>query len=165
MASDKQIAANRRNARKSTGPHSSGGKRRAACNAFRHGLSLQISSIPSFRKEVEGLTRKIAANAGQKISFECALAVAEAELDLARVRQAKVALVERTHAFRSLEPLPPEPVDGLTSKQIQEPQHSAEALQRALPELMKLERYERRAASRRLRAVRQMIVWPDNHNH
>jgi hypothetical protein len=41
MSSFRQIAANRRNARKSTGPTSEDGKRRSRCNAVRHGLTAE----------------------------------------------------------------------------------------------------------------------------
>ena len=39
MASEKQIAANRANAQRSTGPRTAVGKMRSSRNAFRHGLS------------------------------------------------------------------------------------------------------------------------------
>jgi hypothetical protein len=39
MATDKQIAANRANAKRSTGPRTAAGKRRSGQNAYRHGLS------------------------------------------------------------------------------------------------------------------------------
>lgn len=41
MASRRQIAANRRNARKSTGPRTSAGKLRSRTNAFKHGLTAE----------------------------------------------------------------------------------------------------------------------------
>ena len=41
MASDKQIAANRRNAQKSTGPNTLAGKLKCRSNAFRHGLTAE----------------------------------------------------------------------------------------------------------------------------
>jgi hypothetical protein len=41
MTSFRQIAANRRNARKSTGPTSEEGKQRSRCNAVRHGLTAE----------------------------------------------------------------------------------------------------------------------------
>jgi hypothetical protein len=41
MTSSRQIDANRRNARKSTGPLTEDGKRRSRCNAVRHGLTAE----------------------------------------------------------------------------------------------------------------------------
>ncbi len=39
MVSEKQLAANRRNAQKSTGPRTAEGKTRVSMNAMKHGLS------------------------------------------------------------------------------------------------------------------------------
>ena len=144
MASERQIAANRANARKSSGPRSSAGKSRASSNAYRHGLSLSVGTNSPLAPQLETLARKIAGNAVDAITLERAREIAQAEFDLARVRRAKVALIESARACVAADrpPMPP-----------QDPDRSAEAIRRALPELCKLERYERRAAVRRDRAV------------
>src|SRR5262245_11975173 len=104
MASERQIAANRRNARKSIGPRSGGGKKRASRNAYRHGLTVSITSTAAFAKQLDKLARKIAGGTEDPILLERARAIAQAELDLARVRRAKVALIERASAFGELDP-------------------------------------------------------------
>jgi hypothetical protein len=179
MASERQIAANRRNARKSTGPRSGAGKKRAGRNAYRHGLTLSITSTAAYAKQLETLVREIAGDSEDAIVLEHARAVAQAELELARVRRAKVALIERASAFGELDPpqafstvteikrffnaldrgrlIVPKPIDASATMPSQEPDRSAEALRRALPELRKLDRYERRAAARRDRAV--SLLW------
>jgi len=177
MASERQIAANRRNARKSTGPRSGAGKKRASRNACRHGLTLSITSTAAFAKQLDKLVREIAGDTEDTIVLERARAIAQAELDLARVRRAKVALIERASAFGELDPpqltvtqikrffnaldrgrpVLPRPIDSSATMPSQEPGRSGEAVRRALPELRKLERYERRAAGRRDRAVLSVI--------
>jgi hypothetical protein len=172
MASERQVAANRRNARKSTGPRSGAGKKRASRNAYRHGLTLSITSSAAVAKQLDKLVRKIAGNSEDAILLERARTLAQAELDLARVRRAKVALIERASAFGELDPPQltvtqvirllnafergrpmPNPIDASATMPSQEPDRSAEAVRRVLPELRKLERYERRSAARRDRAA------------
>lgn len=46
MASEKQIAANRRNAQKSTGPRTEAGKARSRLNAVTHGLNAHVETLP-----------------------------------------------------------------------------------------------------------------------
>src|SRR4030095_2020849 len=104
MASERQIAANRRNARKSTGPRSGAGKNRSSRNAYRHGLTLSITSTAAFAKQLDKLDRDIAGDTSDAIRLERARAIAQSELDLARVRRAKVALIERASAFGELDP-------------------------------------------------------------
>jgi hypothetical protein len=173
MASERQIAANRRNARKSTGPHSGAGKKRASRNAYRHGLTLSITSSAAYAKQLDKLAREIAGDIEHPILLDRARAIAQAELELARVRRAKVALVERASTFGQLDPprltvtqmirllnafdrgrpIVPKPIVSLAAMPSQEPYRSAEAIRRVLPELRKLDRYEHRAAVRRDRAV------------
>ncbi len=45
MATEKQIAANRANAQKSTGPRTPEGRAKVRCNAVRHGLTGQILTL------------------------------------------------------------------------------------------------------------------------
>ena len=175
MASERQIAANRHNARKSTGPRSGAGKKRAGRNAYRHGLTLSITSTAAVAEQLDKLVRKIAGNTEDAIVLERARAIAQAELDLARLRRAKVALIERASAFGELDPprfftsvtrvirflnafYPgrvslPKPLDSSATMPRQEPDRLAEAVRRVLPQLRKLDRYERRAAAQRERAV------------
>jgi hypothetical protein len=181
MASERQIAANRRNSRKSTGPRSGAGKTRASRNAYRHGLTLSITSTAEYAKQLETLARKIAGDTKDAVKLERARAIAQAELELARVRRAKVALIERASAFGELDPPPctvtqiirlidafergrhivPKSAATMPS---QEPDRSAEAIRRVLAELCKLERYERRAAGRRDRAVANFVVEQSGYN-
>ena len=180
MASERQIAANRRNARKSTGPRSGAGKKRAGRNAYRHGLTLSVTPTTAVAKQLDKLVREIAGDSKDAIMLERAREIAQAELDLARVRRAKVALIERASAFGELDPpqafstvteikrffnaldrgrlIVPKPTDPSATMPSQEPDRTAEAVRRVLPELRKLDRYERRAAVRRDLAVLDFLI-------
>ena len=172
MASKRQIAANRRNARKSTGPRSSAGKKRTSRNSYRHGLTARLTLSSKRTKRVERLARKIAGNTTDTFLLELARTAAEAEFDLARVRQVKVALIERLFVFGEVEVpklstktliahikayestgMIPPAVDAAATMPSPDPERMAEAVRRALPELLKLDRYERRAAVVREQSV------------
>jgi hypothetical protein len=177
MATERQIAANRRNARRSTGPRSRAGKKRASRNSYRHGLSSGVATSAEFAKHVESLARKIAGCGADAVSLEVARAVARAEFELAQIRRVRVALIARMAEFGELEVPDPlrtcrdvirsltsidrgRPCDLPTPPSVPstEPERSAEAVRRALPELLKLDRYERRATARRDRATRHLIA-------
>jgi hypothetical protein len=179
VASERQIAANRRNACNSTGPRSGAGKKRASNNSYRHGLTSSVASSAELAKSVEKLAREIAADATDAVTLEYARAAAQAEFDLARIRQVKVAMIERMSAFGELEApeafksvnqikrflnafdrgemIIPEPVEAAATMPSTEPERTAEAVRRALPELLKLDRYERRAAARRERSAGMIV--------
>ena len=101
MTTERQIAANRFNAGKSGSSRAT--KKRASRNAFRHGLSLSLTSSGAIAKRLDTLARKIAGNSKDEIILEYARTAAHAELDLARIRQVEVALIERVSAFGSLD--------------------------------------------------------------
>jgi hypothetical protein len=174
VPSEKQILANRRNARRSTGPRSGAGKKRASRNSYRHGLTAGVTSNTERARQIERLARKIAGNTTVGVALEWARAVAQAEFDLAQIRRVRVALIscamafdgiESSASFQSLgeinrffkgldrgELVLPERGEAPAMPRT-EPARTAEAVRRALPELVKLDRYERRAAGRRARAA------------
>jgi hypothetical protein len=152
------------------------GRKRASRNAYRHGLTLSINSTAAYAKQLDKLVREIAGESEDAIVLERARAIAQAELDLARVRRAKVALIERASAFGELDPPRltvtqtiqllnafergrpmPKPIDASTTMPSQEPERLAEAVRRVLPQLRKLDKYERRAAAQRERAVLELV--------
>lgn len=95
MTTERQIEANRANARASTGPRSATGKTRASRNARRHGLSISVHSEPRLSAEVEKLTHEIAGQDAAPEILDCARQVAEAQVDLMRVRQARHQFIAR----------------------------------------------------------------------
>src|ERR1700730_701498 len=104
VTSERQRAANRLNARRSTGPRSIGGKKRAGRNAYRHGLSLSITSIGAFAKPLDDRARTIAGDSEDPTVLGHARAIAAAELDIAGARLAKIGLIERVRAFGAFDP-------------------------------------------------------------
>ena len=74
MASDRQVAANRRNAAKSTGPRSKRGKEVVSKNAMRHGLSAQQVLVPGeSEEEFEALIQKLISEFEPEGEFELQL--------------------------------------------------------------------------------------------
>ena len=76
-----------------TGPRSARGKAQSARNALRHGLAVPVLADPALSQEVHELARRIAA--GDDRLLELALHVAEAQLDLVRIRQARSTAMSR----------------------------------------------------------------------
>ena len=60
MATDKQIAANRANAQKSTGPKTAPGRWKSSRNAFRHGLSLPLQLDIKTSAKADAIGRALA---------------------------------------------------------------------------------------------------------
>ena len=134
MVSDRKLSANRENAKKSSGPKSHRGKRRSARNALSHGLAVPIGTIAALRGDVETLALSIARANGQEVISESSRQAAEAQLDIFRIRNCRAAILNKYHSMPATETL----YDELNES------------------LAKFERYERRAFSRRKRALRSM---------
>jgi hypothetical protein len=153
------------------------GKGRSSQNAYRHGLSAGVSAHAEYAKDIEIFAGKIAENSTDVVVLECARTIAQAEIDLARIRRLKVALISHVRAlgdvklaptFQSLREIK-QFFKGLNRGELilperqspempaTEPERSAEAVRRALPQLMSLNRYERRAAARRTQAMRILL--------
>ena len=60
MATDRQIAANRRNGSLGRGPKTSAGKARSSRNALKHGLSIPVNRDKTLRRQIEVLARVLA---------------------------------------------------------------------------------------------------------
>lgn len=136
MTGSARLNANRRNAKLGTGPRSAAGKTRSARNAFRHGLAVPLSMLPKMAPLVAALSSCFAGpdpNAGR---LELATRVAEAQVDLNRIRRFRLNLL-RTHLD--------DPVN-----------QDAMALHQLAVPLLRLARYERRARSRRKFAIRAL---------
>jgi hypothetical protein len=136
MTSDRKIASNQKNAQKSTGPRSEIGRRHSRRNALRHGLAIAIGSDPSFSKDIEALATTLVSGRGgkscEKSAGEFARQVAEAEIDLLRIRKLRASRFEAVYG---------------------NPDAKLEQYSELGDSLAKLARYERRAFSRRKRAL------------
>lgn len=130
MATEKQIAANRANAKKSTGPKTAAGRLKSSRNAFRHGLSLPLPFDLVTSKTARALTRLLTPDQPDEEKLNAATAVAQAQLELIRIREVRAKLTAEM---------------DLTS-------FTFEQLQR----LAALDRYERLAATKRRRASHKL---------
>lgn len=117
MPSDRRIAANRRNARRSTGPKTAEGRRRASGNARRHGLTTALS--PDRVQHhlgviLEGLPADGRLLSGEGLGLAHALADAEAQLERVKEADARLleALLEAPRREEPLEPVPEQGADG-----------------------------------------------------
>jgi hypothetical protein len=135
MATDAQIAANQRNAKRSTGPRSKAGRAVSRRNALRDGLAISVGADPAFHDDIEKLAKALSSSSGEQKITESAREAAAAEFDLIRIRKLRAWLFETYYVADTATP------DGLADLS---------------DKLAKLERYERRAFSRRKRALRSM---------
>jgi hypothetical protein len=226
MSSDDKIAANRMNAKKSTGPRSARGKSRASRNAWRHGWAVVKRDDSTVSADVESMAKAICGDNTTPALYGQAIIIAECQLTILKLRDARAAAMERNRIaapkparLNQLPGLPtteewavalaalergqprratklfdraarairaadrqlakaktevkstgsassvrssqlPMTISDAAAQRMREEQSiprredDVGALQHALPELISLDRYERRALSRRNRAIR-----------
>lgn len=93
MASEKQIAANRANAKKSTGPKAPAGKLKSSSNAFRHGLSSPLPLTPAAAAKAASLARAIVGEANDERALKIATEFALAHLEIEQVQRTREELM------------------------------------------------------------------------
>ena len=161
MASDKQIAANRRNAMRSTGPRTRSGKARSRANSLRHGLLSKVLVDPALANETDQLARRIAQEHGKPDDCFESRTIAEAELIILSARAVRVQLLDTTSSQHAPDT---KADDGRHSEEGSrggevasvEERDLALAYLRSLPTLSRIDKYERVAVLRRQRAVRKL---------
>src|SRR5262249_27247289 len=128
-----------------------------------HGLAISLRQDPVARAEIERMARLISGEtSGTK--YELALVRAESELVLRRARMASVVIIERAlNAGRRGADQRPGAHPGLGADTdalapAATPATCTEALGQALPQLLRLKRYARRAFLRGDRAARRLAA-------
>ena len=116
-----------RKSRRAGGPKTVAGKKRSSRNAQRHGLAVPVTSLPDCDVAITRLARLICGDHAGERRLTHARAIAEAQLDLTRIREARMC---------------DKPGDGASG--------AGAALSLHEPAF---ERYERRARSRRRAAI------------
>jgi hypothetical protein len=176
----RQRRANRANARASTGPKTKAGKARSATNSLRHGLNISVWSEPALAPQAEAIALRIAGPKAAATALGWARRIAEAQVDLNRVRSLRGQFIARMlsnplfdsqfgHAqgirliIRFLDRVERDTVTAadidtidevLDPKPLEGDAKLAKILVDGDGDILRLDRYERRALSRRKMAVR-----------
>ena len=95
MATEKQIAANRANAKLSTGPKTTVGKMKSSRNAFRHGLSGSLPFNSAISAKVDSIVHALVGENASEEERGAAVVFARAQLELLRIRSTRIGLAEK----------------------------------------------------------------------
>jgi hypothetical protein len=91
VATERQIAANRANAKRSTGPKSAAGKMVSSRNAYRHGLSRPLSPSADTLAKLEAIARAVTGEGEEQLIS--AAEFARAQLELLRIRATRAEMM------------------------------------------------------------------------
>jgi hypothetical protein len=149
MTTARKTSANRQNAGASTGPKSAVGKARSSANARRHGLAVAIWSETTLTAEAAALAKRIAGSSASQQVMAYARQVADAQVEVVRVRRWRLELMQQRLSDLQLVNPHDVPACGLELTQLRRDPDVA-------PQLQSLDRYERRALSRRNRAIQSL---------
>jgi hypothetical protein len=153
MTSARQLAANRRNAVRSTGPRTRAGKIRSRRNALRHGLSAKLADYRLRSSEEEKLAGLIAGDSSSAFIRIYAREVALAQFDLLTVQAIRVSVLETLAVDSSL--FAPSPWRSI-SKKGQRPDLGPYPVAKLAKAIQRLDRYEKRSFAQRQRAIRRL---------
>lgn len=141
MTSNRRSRVNQINAQASTGPRTEAGKARSSKNARRHGLNIPIWNDPTLAPQAERIARRIAGSEASDEILESARRVGAAQIDIVRIRARRRELIERLILWRM---------------RFGTDQTFSAIVSDKTKELTQLDRYERRAFSRRMCAIRHL---------
>jgi hypothetical protein len=163
MTTERQIAANRANAKRSSGPKSRAGKARAGQNAYRHGLAACMTMDADRVSAVAALACEIEASMRGQIDRAGALAIAQAELEVLRVRAVVSArFAEMLTGFAQQRPGTGPQGFQKQAAWWQRPAEKPGSMAGDLARLKVLDRYLRRVHAKRDRAVRLALEHVSN---
>jgi hypothetical protein len=135
MTSIRKIEANKRNASRSTGPRTPGGKSRSRHNARRHGLATRIEDQVGAKDGIDCLAAILAEGSDDFERIEKSRILAECHFDRRRIRAA------RYEVFLTM--------DDLENA-------SGEDFEKALRSMVSISRYETRTFSKSKRALHKL---------
>ena len=171
MTSDRKIKSNRINGRRGRGPRTVAGKARSNRNALSHGLTLSILNEPSMCAEVEKVARAIAGEDSDEFQLIQARIIAMAQADLARIQDVKVRLLNSQQRMMMMMPPASYDKDVTDFQTVEVASDCNNAFRAGLPEqieivpnleilkqVVRLERYQTAAISRRRRAMRAFLT-------
>ena len=95
MSSEREIAANQRNARKSRGPGTAAGKSVASRNALQHGLAAMVHGHPIPSAELEEFARMLCEGDDDPALLAQARIIAHNDIVLRAINAQQIAVVER----------------------------------------------------------------------